>query len=86
MVDIPTKGKYSSLKAPWRSIIKGIESFLPQINWKIKGGDSQSFGSFLHENIPLSLHNPWLYTLTTIKWDSIKDIWNIENSKLDPFS
>ena len=33
--EILKTSKFSSLKAPWRSIIKGIDWFLPQTRWTI---------------------------------------------------
>lgn len=40
---IPTKSKYSSNKAPWISITKGISWFLEQTKWKINDGKKTSF-------------------------------------------
>ena len=82
--DILTKGKYSSLKAPWRSIIKGIEWFLPQIKWKINNGKAKIFWyGYWHEHSPLYIHQPRLYALTTKKWNSIKDLWNEDSMEQD---
>ena len=77
--DIPTKGKYNSPKAPWRSITKGNEWFLPQIKWRINNGEVISFwhGDW-HEHNPLYIQRPRLYALPTKKWNSIKDLWNEE--------
>ena len=41
--DIPIKGKYRSLKAPWRSIIKGVDWFLSHTHWKLNNGENNSF-------------------------------------------
>ena len=67
--DVPTNEKFSSLKAPWRSIIKCIDWFIPYIKWKIKNkGFTFSFwhGNW-HEHSPISLQSPRLYALATKK-------------------
>ena len=59
--EIPMKGKYCSLKAPWLSIIKGVDWFISHIHWKINEGASLSFRKTLwHENSPLHLCRPRL--------------------------
>lgn len=81
--DIPTKGKYNSLKAPWRSIIKGIEWFLPQIKWKINNVEAISFWhGYWHEDNLLYIRKPSLYALTK-KWNLSKDLWNEDTMEWD---
>lgn len=41
--EISMKGKHYSFKAPWLSIIKGVDWFLPQIRWRVNNGVSLSF-------------------------------------------
>lgn len=75
--DNPNKSKYNSLKAPWRSIIKGMDWCLSHTCWKFNNGKYISFwnGSWT-EKSPLSLYKPRLYALSNLQKGSVKDLWN----------
>lgn len=43
MDSIPTKGKFSTTRAPWRSITKGLSWFENNPDWEINDGEQISF-------------------------------------------
>ena len=81
--DIPTKGKFNSLKAPWRSIIKGVEWFIPQINEKSRVMNCSSFAIVFAMITVLFSYTVLDYMLsqqkngTLSKIDGILIIWNM---------
>lgn len=82
--DFPSKGKFSSIKAPWHSIIKGVEWFRPQILWKIGNEESLSFWhNIWHQNSSLSLYYLRLYAISTKQKSLIKEMWNLDSLDWD---
>ncbi|TYK00226.1 LINE-1 retrotransposable element ORF2 protein [Cucumis melo var. makuwa] len=73
----PTIGKYSSMKAPWRQIIKEIGWFQNHSSWEIKDGENLSFW---HSNWiasgSLSNTYPRLYTLSKAQNATIEELWD----------
>lgn len=65
------------LKPPWRSIIKGVEWFLPHFSWKINNGESVSFWNGLwNAKSPLSAYATRLFAISNLKQGNVYDIWN----------
>ena len=61
-------GKFSTAKAPWKSIVKGLDWFGTNISWKINNGESISF--WLNKqstNGPLATAFSRLYALSQAK-------------------
>lgn len=69
-------GKYSTTKAPWRSILKNLSWFKDNQGWEINNGDQISFwhSNWSQEGI-LSLKYPWLFSLFQTKNLSVKEVW-----------
>ena len=73
--ELPAYGKYSSLKAPWRNIIKGVDWYNAQIKWTVNNGENFSFWKgFWCEISPIYRYKPRLFALSTIQNGSIKDV------------
>ena len=73
----PTKEKFSSLRASWRSFIKGIDWFPANVKWQLNNGEKISFwyGSWNEKSL-LSLYKPRLFALSNLQNGSVKDMWN----------
>lgn len=84
MGDIPKKGKFCTMKAPWMSIIKGVNWFEERCKWNINDGENLSFwhGQWNEKN-PLVKSFPRLYAICLLKdatilqmWDDHHKVWN----------
>ena len=81
---IPTFSKFCTAKAPWRSIVKGLDLFETNITWEINNGENISFWHDRWSRFG-ALANAYarLYALSQSKICEVKEMWNSIEKKWD---
>ena len=81
---IPTFSKFYTAKAPWRSIVKGLDWFEINITWEINNGENISLWNDKGSRFgALANAYPRLCALSQSKSCSVKEMWNSIEKKLD---
>ena len=84
--NFPISSKFSSMNAPWRSIIKkGVDWFNSQIHWKINNEKSLTFShSMWSHKSPRKITTSRLFALFQLQNTSIKEVWEWQHWGLGP--